>query len=158
MGWPQSRSGSIKALVGVSCLHDRQLLYLSWRGETFPHARQWWCPRPVLAPRVMAHVPVRAGGWSCEAETCRARRRLVVGIPFVGNWSEMQPTGRRLDVLPVWVLTRVLSPPRLESWPWHCQFWPSLCQWCWVTLCSGKIFSPWKRVLICDLVKNVLRR
>jgi hypothetical protein len=68
---------------------------------------------------------------SCEAETCRARRRLVVrggdfscdagtcrgGIPLVGNWSEMLPTGRRLDVLPVWVLTGVLSPPRLESWP-----------------------------------------
>jgi hypothetical protein len=23
----------------------------------------------------------------------------------VGNWSEMQPTGRRPDILPVWVLT-----------------------------------------------------
>jgi hypothetical protein len=31
-----------------------------------------------------------------------------VGIPLVGNWSEMQPTGQRLDVLPVWVLTAVL--------------------------------------------------
>jgi hypothetical protein len=28
-----------------------------------------------------------------------------VGILLVGNWSEMQPTSRRLDVLPMWVLT-----------------------------------------------------
>jgi hypothetical protein len=84
----------------------------------------------VLAPCAMGHAPVGAGGrsceektcrarrrlvvrgeavrgedLSCEAEACRVRRRLVVGIPLVGNWSEMQPTGRRLDVLPVWVLT-----------------------------------------------------
>jgi hypothetical protein len=48
---------------------------------------------------------VRGGDLSCEAETCRARRRLVVGILLVGTWSEMQPTSRRLDVLPMWVLT-----------------------------------------------------
>jgi hypothetical protein len=47
-------------------------------------------------------------------ETCRARRRLVTGIPLVGNWSEMQPTSQRQDVLPVWVLTGVLSPPVLN--------------------------------------------
>jgi hypothetical protein len=50
-----------------------------------------------------------------RGRTCRARRRLVMRIPLVGNWSDMQPTGRRLDVL--WVLTGVLSPPRPESWP-----------------------------------------
>jgi hypothetical protein len=62
----------------------------------------------------MVHAPVEAGGelvrggdFSCETETCR-------GIPLVGNWSEMLPTSRRLDVLPVWVLTGVLSPPRLN--------------------------------------------
>jgi hypothetical protein len=49
------------------------------------------------------------------AETCRARRRLVVGVPLVGKLSEMQPTGQRLDVLPVWVLTRIFSPPCPES-------------------------------------------
>jgi hypothetical protein len=48
---------------------------------------------------------VRGGDLACEAETCRATRRLVVGILLVGNWSEMQPTSRRLDVLPMWVLT-----------------------------------------------------
>jgi hypothetical protein len=55
----------------------------------------------VLAPRVMAHVPVGAGESSCEAETALARRRLVMrggdlsGDPscreLVGdatNWSE----------------------------------------------------------------------
>jgi hypothetical protein len=40
-----------------------------------------------------------------------------VGIPIVGNWLEMQPTGRRLDILPVWVLTRALTPPCPESLP-----------------------------------------
>jgi hypothetical protein len=32
----------------------------------------------VLVPRVMTDAPVGVGGSSCEAETCRARRRLVV--------------------------------------------------------------------------------
>jgi hypothetical protein len=63
---------------------------------------------------------VRGGDSSCEAETPRARQRLFGGIPLVGNWSKMLPTGRKYDVLPVWVLTGVLSPPRLESWPRHC--------------------------------------
>jgi hypothetical protein len=50
----------------------------------------------MLAPCVRAHalvgagLLVRGGDLSCEAETCRARRRWV---PLVGNWSEMQPTG-----------------------------------------------------------------
>jgi hypothetical protein len=67
-----------------------------------PHARRWWCPRRGLSPRVWAHAPigaglvVRGGDLSCEAETCRARRGLVVEVPLVGNWSEMQPTGLRL--------------------------------------------------------------
>jgi hypothetical protein len=128
-------------------------LVLAWHGESFPHARRWWCSRPMPAPRATAHVPDGAGGWSCEAETRHARRRLVVGIPLVGNWSEMQPTSWRPDVLPVWVLTRVLSPPRLEFWPWHCQFWPSPCQWCWVTLCLRIIFSPSKGALIRALIR-----
>jgi hypothetical protein len=61
----------------------------------------------VLAPRVMAHVPVGAGGRSCKAETCvgrdlscraetsHARQRLLRGDPSCGelvggaaNWSE----------------------------------------------------------------------
>jgi hypothetical protein len=73
-----------------------------------------------LAPHVMAHISARVGGSSCEAETCRARRRLIGGgrgIPLVGNWLETLPIGWKHDVLPVWVLTGVLNPPRLESWP-----------------------------------------
>jgi hypothetical protein len=58
---------------------------------------------------------VRGVDLSCKAETSRARRRLIVGFPLVGNWSEMQPTGRRLDVFPVWILTRVLTSPCPES-------------------------------------------
>jgi hypothetical protein len=72
----------------------------------------------------MAHASVGVGGSSCEAETCRLRRRLVVrgeelseGIPLVGNWSEVPPAGQEHDVLLVWVLTGVLSLPRLQSWP-----------------------------------------
>jgi hypothetical protein len=95
-----------------------------------PRALRWRCSCLRLVLRVMAHTPVGVGGSLCEAETCHARQRLVGrggdlsceaetcrGIPLVGNWSEMLPTGRNRDVLPVWVLTRVLSLPRLESWP-----------------------------------------
>jgi hypothetical protein len=71
---------------------------------------------------------VQGGNLSCEAETCGMRWRLVVrggdsseGVPLVGNWSEKLPTSREQDVLPVMVLTGVLSPPRLESWPSRCQ-------------------------------------
>jgi hypothetical protein len=140
---------SIKALVGVSCFHGRQLLYLHGVGSCSP-------TRISGGAHVVCHGPrtsqsrsevVRGGDFSCEAET-------FVGIPLVGNWLEMQPTGRRLDVLPVWVLTRVLSLPRPESWPWHWRSWPSRCQWCWVTLCLRKIFSLLKGALIRDLVSS----
>jgi hypothetical protein len=74
----------------------------------------------VARDRAVCHGPRLSRSWgelapggdlSCEAKTCHAR------VPLVGNWSEMLPTGRKHDVLPVWVLTRVLSLPRLESWP-----------------------------------------
>jgi hypothetical protein len=74
-----------------------------------------------------------------RAETCLARRRLLVRdgdcmgqrlvvrggdcseeVSPVENWSEMLPTSRERDVLPVMVLTGVLSP-RPESWPSHCR-------------------------------------
>jgi hypothetical protein len=55
-------------------------------------------------------------------DTCRARRRLIVRggnlseeVPLVGNWSEMLPTGREQDILPVKDLTGVLGPPLPES-------------------------------------------
>jgi hypothetical protein len=107
---------ALRLLSGVSCLHGRQLLYLhgvgnrsSTRISGGARALGFHC----------ASGPTRQSepDLSCEAETSRARQRLLVGIPLVGNWSEMQPTGQRLDVLPVWVLTRVLSPPCPESSP-----------------------------------------
>jgi hypothetical protein len=132
-----ARQTCIKALLGASCLHRPPAGVLAWRGESVPHT-SWWrrsCPR--LTPRVVAHAPFGIGGelawdvvFSCEVESCRARRRLIEGVPLVGNWSEMLPTGREHDVLAVRVLTGILSPPCLESWPSHCQSWHSRCQWC----------------------------
>jgi hypothetical protein len=133
---------SIKALVGAGCLYGSQLLYLhgveicsstrvgggARAVHPGPHAsRDWTC-------HARQRLVVWGRDFSCKVKTSRARRRLVVEVPLVGNWSEMQPTSRILDVLPVWVLTRLFSPPCLESFPWHCQSWPSHCQWCWVVL------------------------
>jgi hypothetical protein len=80
---------------------------------------------------------VKGGDSSCEAETGRVRRRLAVrgedlsceaktswrSFLLLGDLSEKLPTTRKQDILPVMVLTGVLSPPYLESWP-------SCCQWC----------------------------
>jgi hypothetical protein len=82
---------------------------------------------------------VRGRDLSCEVETCHARRRLLGGVPLVRNWSEVLPTGREQDVLPMRVLTGVLDPPRPESWPSRCQSWPSHCQWCQKTLSRGRL-------------------
>jgi hypothetical protein len=100
---------SIKALVGASYLHGRQLLYLHGVGNPSP-------TRIGGGARTLGSRGVPWPTHQSEPRGGRARRRLVVGIPLVGNWSEMQPTSWRLDVLSVWVLTGVLSPPRLESW------------------------------------------
>jgi hypothetical protein len=116
---------------------------LARHGELAPHASQQKSCRVGVAPRGTIRVLVgdesahanellivRGGDWSCEAKTGRARQRLVVrggdfseGLPIVGNLSKKLPTSREQDVLPVMVMTGVLSPPRLESWP-------SRCQWC----------------------------
>jgi hypothetical protein len=111
-------------------LHDRQLVCLHGAGNRSPtrfgggtrapgsRRVSWPTHQSKLGGgRARRRLVVRGGYLSCEEETCHVRRELVVGIPLVGNWSEMQPTGQRLDVLPVWVLTEVLSPPRPESCP-----------------------------------------
>jgi hypothetical protein len=121
---------SIKALFGASFLHDRQLVYLHGAGNRSPthfgggacapgSRCVSWRTHQLEQGRARARrrLVVRGGDLSCEVETCRVRRRLVRGIPLVGNWSKMLPTGRRLDVLPVSVLIGVLGPPRLVSWP-----------------------------------------
>jgi hypothetical protein len=110
---------SIKALVGVSYLHGRQLLYLQDMGNLSSTHVGGSASCRELSLRVWAHTPVgaelvvRGGDLSCEADTCRARRTLVVGVSLVGelvgdaaNWP-----------LPVSVLTRVLTPPCPESLP-----------------------------------------
>jgi hypothetical protein len=42
------------------------------------------------------------------------------GVPLVGNWSDVLPTGWEQDVLPVMVLTRFLNLPCPKSWPSRC--------------------------------------
>jgi hypothetical protein len=113
----------IKALVGASWLHDRQLVYLHGAGKRSPTHFSGGARAPGSC-RVSWPTHQSEVGGSCEAETCRARRGLLVRggdlsgkISLIGNWSEMLPTGRSRDVLPVWVLIEVLSLPRLESWP-----------------------------------------
>jgi hypothetical protein len=107
---------ALRLLSGPAACTGRQLVPLHGAGNRSPHVMV-----EVLVPQARAacHAP-RPGRSRGGA---RARQRLVVrggglleGIPLVGNWSEMLPTGRKHDVLPVWVLTGVLSLPRLESW------------------------------------------
>jgi hypothetical protein len=107
------------------------------------------------ACRVRRRLVVRGGDLSCEVETSRARRRLVVGDFSSGELSEMHPTGRRLDVLPAWVLTSVLSPPYPESLPSTLSiltFTLSMMLDCLVVL--GEIISPSKGALIRALVSR----
>jgi hypothetical protein len=74
---------------------------------------------------------VRDENLSCEAETPRAGRKHVgEAAPPVGVLSWKPPTGRRQGILPVTVLTRIHSPPYIESWPSHCK-------WCQMTPCEG---------------------
>jgi hypothetical protein len=118
----QSVRLALRLLSGrAGCMAANCCTCMAW--GIVPHMRRLWCSCREPSLRVRAHRPVRAdlvmrgGDFLCEVETCRVRQRLVVGVHLVGNWSEMQPTGRRLDVLPVWVLTKVLTPPCPESLP-----------------------------------------
>jgi hypothetical protein len=90
-------------------IHRQQppAVVLVWRGESFLHVRRWWCSRRELSLCVRAHAlvgadhVVRGVDLSCEAETCRARRRLVVGIPsgeLVGDAANWAKTGRLASV------------------------------------------------------------
>jgi hypothetical protein len=94
---------ALRLLTGrAACMAASCCTCMTWRFVS-PHA---------CDARTVRLDPHTSRDW-----TCRARRRLVVGVPLMGNGSEMQPTGQRLDVLPVWVLTRVFSPPCPESLP-----------------------------------------
>jgi hypothetical protein len=69
---------ALRLLSGVSCLHGRQLVYFHGTGNRSATRVGGGAHALSSRARVMAHVPVGAGGRSCEAETSRARRRLVV--------------------------------------------------------------------------------
>jgi hypothetical protein len=104
-----------RACRQLVCLHGMGNWSLTCRGER-------------VRVRGSCHV-VWFASWS-ETESAHANELLVVrggdlseGLLLVGNLSQKLPTSREQDVLPVMVLTWVLSPPRLESWP-------SRCQWC----------------------------
>jgi hypothetical protein len=107
-------------MLQAACV-GRQLVWLHGAGSQSLTCRGEGVRIP--GPRcVVDHAPVRVGGSSHGMETCRARRRLIVRggnlseeVPLVGNWSEMLPTGREQDILPVKDLTRVLGPPLPES-------------------------------------------
>jgi hypothetical protein len=108
----------------------RQLVRLHGMGN--------WCPtrRSERVGALVQHHIAWTTPWS-EAETAHANEKVVVrggdlsceteigrrSFLLAGNLSEKLPTGRKQDVLQVMVLTGVLSPPHLESWP-------SRCQWC----------------------------
>jgi hypothetical protein len=75
----------IKALVGVSCLHGHQLLYLYGVGNR-SSTRVGGGARVVSFRCASGLTRQSEPILSCEAEICHARRKLVVGIPLVGNW------------------------------------------------------------------------
>jgi hypothetical protein len=85
---------ALRLLSGPAARVGRRLVCLQGVGNWFPHASWWRRPRPEVTPCVAAHASVGVGGSPRETETCRARRRLVVGGPssrkLVGgapNWS-----------------------------------------------------------------------
>jgi hypothetical protein len=109
----QSRP-TLRLLSGPAACMSRQLVCLHGAGNRSPTRRG----------RDVCSLGSRRVSWptpQSESRETRAGRRLVVRggdlsgeVPLVGNWSEMLPTGWEHCVLPVRVLTRVLSPPRLE--------------------------------------------
>jgi hypothetical protein len=103
---------ALRLLTGLTTCMGRQLVPLRGTrnhsstcrggGARVPGSRRASWPTPQSesgGARVRRRLLMRGGDSSCEAETCRG------GIPLVGNWSKMLPTGRKHDVLPVWVLT-----------------------------------------------------
>jgi hypothetical protein len=109
---------NIEALVGVSCLHGCQLLYLHDVGNRSSSHVGGGARTMCLGPRASRgrtcrarrRLVVRGGDLSCEAETCRGGPSSGELVGDAANWPE---TGR----LAVWVLTRLFSPPCPESLP-----------------------------------------
>jgi hypothetical protein len=78
----------------VACMAANCCFRVMWRFAP-PHASVASLELCARAHTLVgAGLVVRRVDLSCEAETCRARRKLVVArVPLVGNWSEMQLTG-----------------------------------------------------------------
>jgi hypothetical protein len=120
---------ALRLLSGPAARTGCQLVHLHGIGNLPPHivAEVFTCRDRAtwygLHPGRRQRVLMRMSSLSCEAETCRARRRLVEGGSSSRELVREAPNCREKDVFPVMVLTRVFSPPRLESWT-------SRCQWC----------------------------
>jgi hypothetical protein len=96
MGCRAAGQVSIKALVGVSYLHGCQLVYFHGVGNRFP-TRVSGGARALGSRRVS--WPTHQSGWRlCEAETSRARRRLLVRGRDLSSEEETSRARRRLVV------------------------------------------------------------
>jgi hypothetical protein len=108
---------ALRLLSGPTACMGRQLVPLHGAGNRSPMCHGGGARAPG-SRRVSWPTPQsESGGARARWRLAVRGRNLLEGIPLVGNWSEMLPTGRKHDVLPVWVLTGLLSLPRLESWP-----------------------------------------
>jgi hypothetical protein len=106
---------ALRLLSGPAACMGYQLVYLYGAGNRSPTRHGGGVPAPG-SRRMSWPTP------QSESGLARAGCGLVVrggdlseGVSLVGNWSEMLPTSREHDVLPVKVLAGVLIPPRLES-------------------------------------------
>jgi hypothetical protein len=102
---------ALRLLSGPAVCMGRQMVRLHGAGNRSPTRRGGGVRATCHGPRPSRSRGelTRGGDLSCEAESCRARRRLVGGVPLVGNWSEMLPTSREHDVLPVRVSHPILQ-------------------------------------------------
>jgi hypothetical protein len=108
MEWRAAGQACIKALVGVSCLHGRQLSYLHGAGNRSPTrvggGARALCSRRVSWPTYQSEpeggharrrLLVRGGDLSCEAKTYREDSSCRELVGDVANWPE---TGRLASV------------------------------------------------------------
>jgi hypothetical protein len=101
MGWRAAGHTSNKALVGATCLHDRQLVYLHGAGNRSPTCfsggaralgsrRVSWPMHQSEPgrPRARQRLVVRGGDFSCEAVTSRGNPSCRELIGDAANWPE----------------------------------------------------------------------
>jgi hypothetical protein len=108
---------ALRLLSGPAACMGRQLVPLHGVGNRSPMRHGGGARAPDLRHVSWPTPRSESGGARARRILAVRGRDLSEGIPLVGNWSEMLPTGRKHDVLPVWALTGLLSLPLLESWP-----------------------------------------